>query len=147
MGLTAGEVALALLLTWLLFRSDFALHASRSMRLGAGDLFVLLAMAVCLAIFVFVLVYWQWRLSGRARVRLLLAMFLSLLWSFCGFCWHDVSLRMADPELTRGATPDAVRQVFERTAAVSVTIGALVAGLVAVIVVLRLEHRVLNNHT
>jgi len=133
--LTIAEVALALLLTWLLFRSDVAKHASRSIRLGAADLLVLSAMAACLAVYVFVLLVWQWRLSGRARVRLLLVMFVSMLWSFCGLCWHDVSLRAA--ELARGpAAPTALEQIREQTAAVAVTMGALLVGLVVVIAVI-----------
>ena len=137
LGITVGEMALTLLLTWLLFQSNFALHASHSMQFEAGDVFVLVAVGVCLALFAFVLVYWQWRLSGRARVRLLLVMFLSLLWSFCGFCWHDVSLKAA--EMAGGGGAALVRkQLFEQTAAVSVTLGALVLGLVGVIAVLRL---------
>jgi hypothetical protein len=138
-----GEVALALLLTWLLFRSDFARHAGESIRLAAGDYLILIAMAACLAFFVFLLVFWQWRLSARGRWRLLLAMFLSLLWSFCGYCWHDISLATADLVGPHGRT--AYQRVVEETMAVSVAIGALVAGMMAVIVILWLERRALNS--
>ena len=137
--LTVGEVGLALLLTWLLFSSNFAKHASDSIGLGAGDTFVLIAMGVCLAFFVFLLVFWQWRLSGRGRARLLVATFLSLLWSFCGLCWRDMSLRTAEV-LGVGARP-ALEQIREETWAVSVTIGALVLGMLAVIAILGLERR------
>jgi len=143
-GLTVAELTLALLLAWLLFRSDFARHASLSVRLGAGDLFVLVAMGACLALFIFVLGFWQWRLRARARVRLLLAIFLSLLLSFCGFCWHDVSLGTAEQAEGAGA-PAPMAQVIEQTAAVTVTLGALLVGLIAVVGVLWLERRSLNH--
>lgn len=113
------------------------------MGLGAGDVFVLAAMGGCLAFYVFLLAFWQWRLSARGRWRLLAAMFVSLLWSFCGLCWHDVSLRTA--ELSGLGARPALAQLGEETAAVSVTLGALVAGMVAVIVILVLERRRLNS--
>jgi hypothetical protein len=140
--LSVAEVALALLLMWPLLRSDFARQATRSIRFAAGPALVLVAMGACVALFVFVLAYWQWRLSGRARVRLLLAIYLSLLFSFCGLCWHDVSVRTA--ELARGAQ-EPVRRVIEQTAAASVAIGSLLVGLAAVTAVLWVERRSLNR--
>jgi hypothetical protein len=137
--LSVGEGALALLLTWLLFRSDFAKHASVTVGLGAAELLVLGAMAFCLAFFVFLLAFWQWRLSGRARLRLLVVLFASLLWSFCGYCWHDVAAGTFD-QVGPGSRPP-IEQLHEETAAVLVTIGALLVGLVAATIILVREHR------
>ena len=143
MALTIGEAALALAITWLLFRGDFATHATSRIQLGAADAAVLIPMGIALAFFVFLLAFWQWRVSARGRWRLLLAMFVSLLWSFCGLCWHDVSLRAA--ELGGGTPHTAYQRIAEETAAVSVAIGALVAGMAAVLVILVLERRRLNS--
>lgn len=143
-GLTAFEVALVLLLTWLFFRSDFAQHASRSASLTVGDWLVMAALGTCLALFVFVLVFWQWRLSGRGRLRVLAVCFVSLLWSFCGFCWYDIT--RAAQELGGGAEgPSVSQRIAERTAAVGVSVGALAVGLAAVVAVLWLERRPLNR--
>jgi hypothetical protein len=127
----------------LLARSDFARHASRRVGLGAGDVCILASMEACLVLFVVVLAFWQWRLSGRARVRLLIAMYASLTVAFCGFCWHDITLAAQD--LPRGPdAPSAYERVVEQTLAVGVTMGALVVGLAAVAAVLWLERRSLN---
>ena len=139
LALTVGEVALALLLTWLLFRSRFVKHASVRVGLGAGEVFVVIAMGFCLAFFVFLLAFWQWRLSGRARFRLVLAIYLSLLWSFCGLCWHDVTLRTAD--LAGPTARPALEQLREETLAVATTMGGLLLGMIAVVTILLLERR------
>jgi glucan phosphoethanolaminetransferase (alkaline phosphatase superfamily) len=139
-GLAAGEAALALLLAWLLLRSDFAARASRLLRLGGGNALVVGAVGVCLAVFFFVVVFLQWRLSGRARAWLLLAAYVSLLASFCGFCWHDVLVGSA--ELEQGASAlSPIEQMARQRAAVGLTMGALLVGLGAVLAVLWLERR------
>lgn len=139
LALTAGEVGLAGLITWVLFRSRFAQHASMGVGLGAGEWFVLVAMGLCLAFFVFLLAFWQWRLSARGRFRLLLALFVSLLWAFCGLCWHDITVAMARL-LGPGARPP-LEQLREQSLAVGVTMAALVVGMVAVVAVLVAERR------
>jgi len=139
LALTVGEVAFALLLTWLLFRSGFVKHASVRVGLGAGEVFVVIAMGFCLAFFVFLLAFWQWRLSGRTRFRLVLAIYLSLLWSFCGLCWHDVTLRTAD--LAGPMARPALEQLREETLAVVTTMGGLLLGMIAVVIILILDRR------
>jgi hypothetical protein len=89
--LTVAEAAFALLLAWLLIRPGFAEHASTSARVGTAGVLMVAPLIGSLAFFVFVLAFWQWRLSGRGRVRLLVAIHLSLVLSFCGLCWRDVS--------------------------------------------------------
>lgn len=137
-------MALALFITWLLFRGDFATHASERIRLGAADFLVLVPMGASLAFFAFLLVFWQWRLSPRGRWRLLLVLFVSLLWSFCGLCWHDASLATA---ARGGPAPRAATQrILEESVAASVAIGALILGMAAALAVLVLERRRLNSH-
>jgi len=138
--LSVAEATLALLFAWALARSSFARHASLSARTQPEDVLVLAAAGGCLALFVFVLGFWQWRLSGRARMRFLLVVFLSLVVAFCSFCWYDVSVRVAELNRQHG-TPSARAELREQTAAVLLTIGALVLGLIGVIVVLWLERR------
>jgi len=139
-GVTIAEVALAGLLVWVLLRSGFASAASRSANFDAGSVVVLVPVLGCLALFVFVLAVWQWRLSGRARVRLLLTIYLSLLLSFCGFCWFDVSAQTI--ALASGPqAPSAAQRIVEQTAAMGLTIGALMVGLAVVAAVLWLERR------
>lgn len=138
--LTVAEVAVALLLAWLLYRLGFATHASTSMDLGAGEWFVLGAMWACLGMFVFVLAFWQWKLDGRGRFRVLLVLFVSLLWAFCGLCWHDVGVRTA--ELSGGGSTRAqLAQLREQTAAAMVTMLSVAFGVVGLIVVLWLDRR------
>ena len=139
--LTAAEVAFALLLAWLVLRTKLVSHAAASGRFGAPELLVLLAMGVCLTIFVFVLAFRQWRLSPRGRVRLLLAIYLSLLLSFCGVAWYDVTVATAP---LPGA-PSLHHRVVVQSAAALLSIGALLAGMVAVTAVLCLERRSLNR--
>ena len=143
MALTIGEAALALVITWLLFRGDFATHATSRIQLGAADAVVLIPMGIALAFFVFLLAFWQWRISARGRWRLLVVMFVSLLWSFCGLCWHDVSLKAH--QLGGPAARSASQRLVEETAAASVAICALVAGMAAVLVILVFERRRLNS--
>jgi len=138
--LSVAEAALADLFAWALVRSDFVRHASLSARVQAADRLVLAAAGGCLALFVFVLAFWQWRLSGRARLRLLLVIYVSLVVAFCSFCWYDVSLRVGELNRKLGAT-SAMAELREQTAAVLLSIAALVLGLAGVTVVLWLERR------
>ena len=132
------------MLAWLLLRSGLPRHGNLAGRLGAAGVFVLAAMELGLLFLVFVLAAWQWRQSGRGRVRLLVAIYLSLLPCFCGLAWHEVCLAQA--KLPAGlAAPSAMQQVAEQSAAVGVSMVSLLAGLVAVIVILRLERRGLNR--
>ena len=142
-GLTVGEVALALLVAWLLTRSELPRHASRSVHMGAGDVFTLVAMLACLGLLVFVLAFWQWRLRGRDRVRILLAGYLSLLGTFCGLCWYDASVRAMELPAMQ-ASPTTVQRVIEQTAASGLALASLVAGLTALAAILRLARRSLN---
>ena len=138
--LTVVEIAVALLLAWLLYRSGFATHASTSVDLGAGEWFVLGAMWASLGLFVFVLAFWQWKLEGRSRFRVLLVLFVSLLWALCGLCWHDVGARTA--ELSGGASTQAqLAQLREQTVAATVTMLSVAVGVVGLIVVLWLDRR------
>jgi len=144
MGLTAAEVALALLLAWLLTRSDLVHHASRAAELVAGDMLVLVSALGCIAVMAFVLAVWQWRLRGRDRVRLLLACYLALMMSFCGLCWFDVSVRSATlPEV--GEATSALARAIEQMAATTLTLGSLLAGLVAVIACLWAARRAMSQ--
>lgn len=133
--LTAAEVGMALLVAWTLMRSNVPRHASLSAHVQAGDLLIMVALLACLGIMVFVLGAWQWRLRGRDRVRLLVASHLSLFLAFCGLCWYDVTEATA---LAGGgpAPQTTVGQVVELTAASSLTLAALLAGLVAFVVIL-----------
>ncbi len=140
-GLTVAEVALALLLAWLVARSGVPRHASLSAHLGAADTFVLVAVLACLGLMAFVLAFWQWRLRGRDRVRLLLTGYVSLALSFCGLCWYDVSQRSRELE----GAPSPLTLVREQTAAAALTLGALVAGMALVVVFLWLARRALNR--
>ena len=140
-GLTVAEVALALLLAWLLAPSGVPRHASLSAQLKAADAFILVATLACLGLLVFVLAVWQWRLRGRDRVRLLLTGYLSLMLSFFGLCWYDVSARSG--ELPGGPSP--LKRVIEQTAAAGVTLGSLVVGMAFVVVFLWLARRSLNH--
>ena len=142
-GLTAAEVALALLVAWLLTRSGVPRHASQSVDVRAGDIFILVSLLVCLGLFVFVLAFWQWRLTGRDRVRVLLAGSVSLVMAFLGLCWYDVSVRTG--ELMHA--PTTVRRVIEQTAASSLTLASLVAGLSALVVTLWAARKSLNPAT
>ncbi len=141
--LSVAEVALALLVAWLLTRSGVPRHASRSVDMGAADVFILVALLSCLGLFVFVLAFWQWRLAGRDRVRMLLAGYLSLTVAFLGLCWYDVSVRSGE---LPGA-PTALRRVVEQTVASGLTLGALLAGLCALAVVLRAARKSLKPAT
>ena len=141
--LAVAEIALAVLIGWFLVRSDFVLRVSDSPRLGAGGTFILAAMLSCLALVVFVLGYWQRRLSGAGRVRVFLAAHLSLVVCFCGFCWHDVAV--ASATVPQGVVLESPAAVLERTAAAGLTMGSLLAGLLAITVVLCLERRALKR--
>ena len=143
LGLTAAEVAVALLLAWLLTRSGIARHASRSAGLAAGNVLILVSALSCLAVMVFVLGVWQWRLRGRDRVRLLLASYLAMMISFFGLCWFDVSVRSAEFP-PAGSAVSALSRAAERTVAAGVALGSLLAGLVAVAVSLWAARRALN---
>lgn len=134
---SAALVALCCLVAALAVRSGFARHATPSPGLGVGGLFVLASVLASLAFFAFVVAAWQWRLSARGSVRVLVATYLSLFVAFCGLCWHDVALAAA--RLPGAAS--ALRQLRERTFAVMTTLGALAAGLVAVVVVVGVERR------
>ncbi|MBM4040586.1 MAG: hypothetical protein FJ290_18935 [Planctomycetes bacterium] len=142
-GLSVAEVALALLVAWLLTRSGVPRHASRSVDVGAGDVFILVALLSCLGLFVFVLAFWQWRLAGRDRVRVLLACYLSLAMAFLGLCWYDVSVQSGE----LAGAPTTVRRVIEQTAASGLTLGALLAGLSALAVILRAARKSLKPAT
>ena len=131
-GLTVAEVALALLVAWLLTRSGVARHGSQSVDMQTGDVLIQVALLACLGLLVFVLGFWQWRLTGRDRVRVLLAGYLSLLLAFLGLCWYDVIGRTAG--LAGGSSP--LRRVVEQTVASSLTLGALLAGMSALAVIL-----------
>jgi len=113
------------------------------MQLGAAEFVLLIPMGIVLAFFVFLLAFWQWRVSARGRWRLLVVMFVSLFWSFCGLCWHDVSLKahqLGGPEART-----ASQRIVEETAAASVAMGSLVLGMAAVAVILVLERRRLHS--
>lgn len=144
LSLTAAEIVLAFLLAWVLVNSGVPRHASQSPDIRPGDLAILLALLGCLALHVFVLAVWQWRLRGRDRVRILLACYMSQALAFCGLCWYDVSVRTA--ELVGAAEPRALLcRVVEQTAAAGLTLGSLLVGLVALMVILRLARRSLNR--
>jgi len=131
-GLTVVEVALALLVAWVLTRSGVARHGSQSVDMQTGDVLILVALFTCLGLLVFVLAFWQWRLTGRDRVRVLLAGYLSLTVAFLGLCWYDVTGRTGG--LAGG--PSALRRVVEQTVASGLTLGALLAGMSALAAVL-----------
>ena len=134
-GITVAEIALVGLVAWVLFSTGFAEHASRSIRMGGGDAFVTASMLGPLALMAFVLAYWQWRLSGRARLRLLLVCFASLVWSFCSLCWYDV-LRATKGLPLRAEALEPQAELWRWTGAALLAMAALVAGLVGVAVVL-----------
>jgi hypothetical protein len=139
-GITAAEIILALLVAWGVIHTQIAQHASGSNEFQPGDWFILGSMLACLALFAFVLASWQWRLTARGRFRLLACLFVSLVGAFGGLCWYDVSVRAA--ALTPLAQqPSAMEQLTERTAAAAVSMAALAFGLIALVVVVRLDRR------
>ncbi|HUT32766.1 MAG TPA: hypothetical protein VNE39_04725 [Planctomycetota bacterium] len=145
-GVAAAEVAVALLLAWLLTRSGVPRHASQSAGLGLADALILVALLACLGLFVFVLAFWQWRLRGRDRVRVLLASHLSLTMAFLGLCWYDVSVRTG--ELSGGpGGGTTLERVIEQTMASGLTLASLLAGLSALAAILWLARRALNATT
>ncbi len=142
--LTVAEVAMALLVAWALVGSNVPRHASLSAHMQAADAFILATLLACLGLMVFVLALWQWRLGGSDRVRILVAGHVSLLLAFCGLCWYDVTeatVRAGGGQPT--LTP--LRQVIEQTAASSLTLAALLAGLLAFLAVLWSARRSLKQ--
>jgi len=142
-GTSVVEIALALLVGWLVYRSGIARFASSSADLGAGDVLILASALGCLAVLVYVLGAAQWRLRGRDRVRLLLTGYLTLMMSFFGLCWFDVSMRSAELP-AKGEGVSALGRVIERTAAASLALGSLLVGLIFVAMFLWLGRRALN---
>lgn len=142
-GTSAVQVALALLVGWLVCRSGIARFASSSADLGAGDVLILASALACLAVLVYVLAVAQWRLRGRDRVRLLLTGYLTLMMSFSGLCWFDVSIRSTELA-AKSDGMSALGRVIERTAAASLALGSLFVGLTFVAVFLWLGRRALN---
>lgn len=142
--LAAAEVALALAVAWVLVGSGAARHGSLSVEVEAGDLFILVAGLGSLGLMAFVLAFWQWRLRGRDRARLLVAGHASLVLAFCGLCWYDVAEATA---LARGgpAAGTTVRQVVELTAASSLSLAALLGGLIAFAAILWAARRALKQ--
>jgi len=145
-GLSAAEVALALLVAWLVLRLDVGAHARLRAGFGVGDVVAKVGVAACLGIFVFVIGVWQWRLAGRDRVRLLLTVFVSLAAAFYGLCWYDVALRTA--EIGVGAEArSTVQRIIELSVAETVLVSSLLVGLVAVTAEIWVAHRALNPPT
>lgn len=150
-GIAVVEIVLALLVAWVLLRTrDAGLYTPTGESAASGWL-VLGAMLACLAFFVFTLACWQWRLSARARLRLLLVMFVSLAWAFCTLCWRDVARQTAaldnDPALKAAravSEPPLTSQrslAIEQSAADAIATFALAAGLVGVTATLWLDRR------
>jgi hypothetical protein len=135
---------------WVVIRTRLAHHASSSASLDAGGVFILVSFLACLALYLFVLLCWQWRLSARARFAVLVCLFVSLVWAFCGLCWYDVVVREgvlarsamdhALPQAVRSA-PSAMEQLTRRTAAAAVSMAALAAGLLGLIAILWRDRR------
>ncbi len=144
LALTVAEVAMALLVAWVLVGSNVPRHASLSAHMRAVDVLILVSLLVCLGLMVAVLALGQWRLGGRDRVRILVAGHVSLLLAFCGLCWYDVTEATAR---AGGGTPplSPMRQVFEQTAASSLTLAALLGGLLAFLAVLWTARRSLKQ--
>lgn len=124
----------------MLVGTGFARHASRSIQFKAGDVFVLASMLGTLGLLAFILAAWQWRLTARSRLRLLLVCFVSLVWCFSCLCWYDVTLAEKGLPLESGA-PSPLTVHLTQTAAALLAMGALVGGLIGVVIVLSLDKR------
>jgi hypothetical protein len=137
------EVLLVLLVAWATLASKPGAHARGPGDSGVGNVLVVISVGVCLVLFLAVLVYWQWRQRPVGRVRLLLAMFVSLVWSLCGLAWYDTSRAVRHLEPATGAA--GTREwLMEATLASGISLSALIAGLAAVVAILVVERRALN---